>query len=566
MVYTWSTGAINPVSSPGPDRNTVSGLAAGSYTVNVSDASGCGASATATVSAPPAISVSVTPSSLDGFGTSCNGSSTGSITSTPSGGTGTYTYSWSSLPTGFTSGSENISSLPAKTYIITVSDNNGCSTTASSVIADPAVITATYSVGYACSGSSYTSAAVTLNASGGASGTYNYKMDAGSWQSSPTFSGLANSSTHTFYVEDASYTSCTNVSTISVTITFPANGTSVSACNIIYVSTSGDPAGTIGSQSCPASLTAALSIFAINPSRNIIQVATGTYTFSSTISLPASVIIDGGYDPSTWIKSTSNATVLNINPTASSGHYIGLQAAGNNFQLKDLTVNVQSAGASGTYSNAGNSVYGLYTSGYTGWLVSRCVITTGAGSAGSNGTYSSSSGGGYSGGGGGFAGYYGSYPVGSPTGGGNGCNSCGGSSGDGGAAGSQLWGTESGGGGAGQCCSSGCNIFGCNASGCNAGNGGSGANGYNAPGMTQATSSSASGAFYTPVNGTTGYAGDGGAGGGGGANTLTVVVAVACLPVSSATLQVTVIGPAAAPTVDRVVEGVTPLIDPAVAL
>ena len=63
-----------------------------------------------------------------------------------------------------------------------------------------------------------------------------------------------------------------------------------------------------------------------------------------------------------------------------------------------------------------------------------------------------------------------------------------------------------------------------------------------------------------------GSAAAGGGGGGGGARTLTVAVAVACLPVSSTTPQVTVIGPGAAPAVDRVAEGVTPLIEPAVAL
>src|SRR3954465_34006 len=57
-------------------------------------------------------------------------------------------------------------------------------------------------------------------------------------------------------------------------------------------------------------------------------------------------------------------------------------------------------------------------------------------------------------------------------------------------------------------------------------------------------------------------AGAGGCGGGGGWITFTVVVADCVLPLSSATLQVTVIGPGAAPEVDRVALELVPLILP----
>ncbi len=58
-----------------------------------------------------------------------------------------------------------------------------------------------------------------------------------------------------------------------------------------------------------------------------------------------------------------------------------------------------------------------------------------------------------------------------------------------------------------------------------------------------------------------------GAGGGGGAFSVTVVCDEAVWPLSSTTLQVTVIVVlGAAPVVDRVAEEVLPLIDPAVAL
>jgi len=60
--------------------------------------------------------------------------------------------------------------------------------------------------------------------------------------------------------------------------------------------------------------------------------------------------------------------------------------------------------------------------------------------------------------------------------------------------------------------------------------------------------------------------GAGGGGGGGGAITLTLVVDEAVLPLSSTTLQVTVIGPGAAPAVESVAVEDVPLTEPAVAL
>src|SRR6266702_5145308 len=60
--------------------------------------------------------------------------------------------------------------------------------------------------------------------------------------------------------------------------------------------------------------------------------------------------------------------------------------------------------------------------------------------------------------------------------------------------------------------------------------------------------------------------GAGGGGGGGGAITFTLAVDDAVLPLSSTTLQVTVMEPGAAPAVESVAVEVVPLTEPAVAL
>ena len=295
-------------------------------------------------------------------------------------------------------------------------------------------------------------------------------------------------------------------------ITFPAAGISVGDCNFIYVSTSGDPSGTLGNKNCPVTLAAAFTIYAGNSSRNHILMQAGTYTYTGTISIPAGVIIDGGYNVSgtNWIKSSAaGTTTLTINPPSTNngtaGHYIGLLCSANNFSLRDLTINVQTGGASGNYNNRGLSIYGVYLNGATGWTMSRCAINTGAGSSGAAGGTPTGTGGGSSGGAGGGGG-----------GQGDGCSNSGANGGSG-VAGAGPYGADAGGGAGGGAGGDGCNWYGCNANAHQGGNGASGSIGtaapaYAAPGIGTAGLLQ----YYTPVTGSQGYNGDGGGGGGGG--------------------------------------------------
>ena len=504
MTYQWSTGTTNTVVSP-TTNNTISGLSPGTYFVTVGDASGCESSASAVISAPPAVTVSLTPLSYGtGYGTNCAGASTGGVTSFPGGGTAAgWGYTWTSTPSGFVNpGTQAIGSVIARTYNVTVTESNGCTASASVALTDPSVITFTTGTGYACSGSTYTDGIVTIVASGGASGTYNYRRDGGAWQSSPIFSGNTNGSTHSFQVQDASYTSCLSA-TSNVTVTYPPNGVAVADCNFIYVSTTGDPTGTLGSKVCPVTLTQAFTIYAGAPARSQILMASGTYSFGSTISIPANITIDGGYDPNTWVKSTATTTILNISPsivdnaTYGTGYYIGMQPAGSSWKLQDLTINVQPGGAAGTYQSKGRSIFGVYINGQTGWTMTRCVVTTGSASAGLAGSGNTGS---YSTGGAGAAG----------GGSGGGCSSCGANGGNGSAGSAGA----AGGTGGGRCCSSGCNFFGCASNGCTAGNATGGATGGDGAAGGAGVQASGLNVFYVPQNGTNG--GTAGSGGGGG--------------------------------------------------
>jgi gliding motility-associated-like protein len=119
--FLWSNGATNAA---------VAGLAAGIYSVTVSDANNCASTSSVTISAPasaPTVSVVIQNDVL------CFGQATGSIQSAAVGGSGGYSFQWSN---GATSGILN--NLNAGTYRVTLTDNNGCRTIDSVEILQPA--------------------------------------------------------------------------------------------------------------------------------------------------------------------------------------------------------------------------------------------------------------------------------------------------------------------------------------------------------------------------------------------------------------------------------------------
>lgn len=122
--FTWSTGATT---------EDISGLAAGIYSVSVSDNGGCSTTTTITVSEPPVLTASGTAQDA-----TCFGDSDGSITLTVSGGVLPYVYSWSNGST-----MQNLSNLAAGTYMVTVTDANGCNEIVTVVVSQPALLVPT---------------------------------------------------------------------------------------------------------------------------------------------------------------------------------------------------------------------------------------------------------------------------------------------------------------------------------------------------------------------------------------------------------------------------------------
>lgn len=133
------TGAINISQSGGvgpytyawlPNvsvSNSASGIPASSYQVTVTDANGCASTITVTITQPPllTLSASASPSSV------CSGTSV-TISSTPSGGSPGYSVIWN--PGNLVGNSQNILPSSSTTYSATVTDANGCTTNATTLV------------------------------------------------------------------------------------------------------------------------------------------------------------------------------------------------------------------------------------------------------------------------------------------------------------------------------------------------------------------------------------------------------------------------------------------------
>lgn len=157
----WSNGAIT---------EDLAGLSPGTYSVTITDESGCAPyTANYTVSAPgaPVLTTSGT-TSLD-----CNGDTDGVIDLSVTGGTGTLTYSWSNGNT-----TQDLSGLSAGVYSVLVSDNANCSSTTSVTITEPTALNLSGIVqNIQCAGDG--NGMVDITVSGGTSG-YNYLWSNGS--------------------------------------------------------------------------------------------------------------------------------------------------------------------------------------------------------------------------------------------------------------------------------------------------------------------------------------------------------------------------------------------------
>ena len=179
--FVWSNGAVS---------EDLSGLSAGVYSVIVTDANGCTATISATISEPDILTASAVSTSPLCF------SGNGSVNLTAGGGTTDYTFLWSNSAT-----SEDLGSVAAGLYSVTVTDSKGCRAVASATVTKPAAITVSGSVtAVKCYGAS--TGAINITAAGG-TGAFTYDWaDLEGAANSEDRTGLA-AGTYTVTVKDA---------------------------------------------------------------------------------------------------------------------------------------------------------------------------------------------------------------------------------------------------------------------------------------------------------------------------------------------------------------------------
>jgi hypothetical protein len=215
--FSWSNGISGT-------SDEISNLAAGEYTLTVSDANGCTWTNTAQVLISDAIlgSANIT-------NTTCIGSNNGAIALTISGGTAPYSYDWN---TG--GNTAQIQNLLSGNYTVTVTDVIGCQHTESFSVGAPAPILAPAIItSISCSGA--TDAGISVSPSGG-NGGYTYN-----WNTGSNASAINNLNVGSYTLTITDGTNCTTTFNYTINEVFPLEA----AMQISGINCNGDASGAV---------------------------------------------------------------------------------------------------------------------------------------------------------------------------------------------------------------------------------------------------------------------------------------------------------------------------------
>jgi len=181
---------------------------------------------------------------------------------------------------------------------------------------------------------------------------------------------------YTFRVTNP-FTGCTSQTTMTIVVGAPS---ALPSCVNIYVTTTGT-VGNPGTQAAPTSLANALTLAQCNNA--VIKVATGTYTIDNALTIGSYLTIEGGFNPTTWVKSSlAGATTITrstANPEVAAGAQRIVAFYGNsatNFRFQDITITTANANL------AGMSTYGLHLTNCSNYNIVRTQILPGSGAAG----------------------------------------------------------------------------------------------------------------------------------------------------------------------------------------
>ncbi len=267
--YAWSTGAT---------FQFLNGIPAGTYTLTVTDGAGCQDDTTFTLVDPTALNVSI----IDSINPTC-ANNDGSTEALATGGTGVLSYAWSNGGT-----SALITALPAGTYIVTTTDGNGCTDSASVILDAAPTLTAT---GVLITNESCVtndgSASVTV-VGGTAPLTF-------AWTGGGTTQTISNLDAGTYIATVTDVNNCSDTAQVIVADSCSCNWTA-SGVLVNDVLCNGDNTGTatVSNTGATAPITYAWSNGSTNDS--LVNVPAGTYTVTLTdangCTDTASVVID----------------------------------------------------------------------------------------------------------------------------------------------------------------------------------------------------------------------------------------------------------------------------------
>ena len=209
FTYTWTPG--------GQTTSTATNLAPGTYTCTIKDFYGCIATAVGTLTQPAPLTAIMNSNNVKCFGTS-----TGTVSASGTGGTGPYTYNWTTLASTLTT----VNNVAIGNYTCQIKDANNCIINPTIAVTQPSSITLTSSVTPAnCNQANGSS---TVTPSGGTPG-YTY-----TWSPLPSSTNIlsnASAGTYTVTIKDA------NNCIYALTSTIPnLSGPSISITSFTNVS------------------------------------------------------------------------------------------------------------------------------------------------------------------------------------------------------------------------------------------------------------------------------------------------------------------------------------------
>lgn len=209
--YSWTT--------LGYTTSSINGITAGNYTVIVTDQKGCMSTANTSITQPTALTVTAT-----GTAPTCYNGTNGTAVATVTGGTGPYSYAWNSSTA---QNAQTAQQLAAGNYLVVITDNAGCTATATVALPQPAQFTVAVTGTQAtCFGKNNGTATAQVT---GGTGPYTYSWNTNPVQTGQTATGLV-AGTYTVTATNANGCTATGTVTISQPTKLNVTTTATAIC------------------------------------------------------------------------------------------------------------------------------------------------------------------------------------------------------------------------------------------------------------------------------------------------------------------------------------------------